>query len=151
MKTVKFLSLTLLLSVFCAGMTLAQQPGPRSGKVKATPEERGAKHVERMEKSLELTPEQVAKLRDLHSQFAKDREQDRVAAKENRQDMKAKMDAYDAQLKSILTPEQYQKYQDQRKNMKRGEGKHGKGNNNGDHQGKWDKEKKKPLTNGDNQ
>ena len=151
MKTVKFLTLTLLLSVFCAGMTLAQQPGKRSEKTNVTPGERVAKRVEMMEKSLDLTPEQVTKLQELQTQFAKDREQVRTAAKENRQEMKTKMDAYDTQLKSILTPEQYQKYQNQRKNMKRGEGHQGKWNKNGDHPGQWKKEQHQPRTNEDNQ
>ena len=39
--------------------------------------------------------------------------------------MKATMDAYNKELQSIMTPEQFQKYQEDSKNhMKRGEGEH---------------------------
>ena len=134
MRTVKVLSLTLLMVVVCVGMTFAQQQGQRrSEKVKTTQEERAAKRMEMMAKSLELTPEQVAKLQAIQEQFAK----------ENRQEMKAKREAYDAQVKSILTPEQYEKYQERHKNLKRGKINQGKWEKNGNHQGKWNKEKKK--------
>ena len=135
MRTVKFLSLTLLMSVFCTGMTFAkQQGGQKGGKTKATEEERVAQKVAKMKESLDLTPEQVAKIQELQMQLAKDQEQARAAAKENRrQDMKAKKDAYDAQLKAILTPEQYQKYQSQqhKENKKKDGALQGKRNKKG--------------------
>ena len=151
MKTVKILSLTLFMSIFCVGMSFAQQQGQKGQKTKETSEERASKRVEMMKKTLDLTPDQVTKLQAIQTQFAKDREQ----AKENRQDMKAKREAYDAQVKSILTPEQYQKYQDQRKDRKKNGGKHGKWNKDNkdnsqqgkcnkdgkNHQGKQDKKK----------
>ena len=138
MKTVKILSLTLFMSIFCVGMSFAQQQNQRGQKAKATSEERASKRLEMMKKTLDLTPDQVTKLQAIQTQFARDREQ----AKENRQDMKAKREAYDAQVKSILTPEQYQKYQDQRKDRKKDGGKHGKWNKDSkDHQGKRDKKK----------
>ena len=131
MKTVKIVSLTLLMSIFCAGISFAQQQGQQEQKVKPTPEERAAKRVEMMKESLNLTPEQVAKLQPVQTQFAKDQERTRKAAKENQKEMKAQKEAYDAQLKSILTPEQYQKYQEQHKDTRRDGGKQGKGNKGG--------------------
>ena len=128
MKTVKILSLTLLMSIFCAGTSFAQQRGHRgqqakpTSEVRATPEERAAKRVEMMKESLNLTPDQVAKLQPVQTQFAKDQARIRNAAKENQKEMKANREAYDAQLKSILTPEQYQKLQEQRKDIKKGRG-----------------------------
>jgi Spy/CpxP family protein refolding chaperone len=153
MKTVKILSLTLLMSVFCAGMTFAQQQGQRTQRTKAnseeraskqTAEERASKQVEMMKKSLNLTSEQVTKMQALQTQFNKDQEQSRTASKDNHQDMKAKRDAYDSQVKSILTPEQYQKYQDQRANMTKKGDQQGKENREAkdDHKGKWSKDKK---------
>lgn len=133
MRTVKFLSLTLLMSIFCTGMTFAQQHGQKNGKAKATSEERSAQKVERMKESLDLTPDQVTKLQELQTQFAKDQEQARAAAKENLQDMKAKKEAFDAELKSILTPEQYQKYKDQQRKDKKKDGQQGKRGKKGDH------------------
>jgi hypothetical protein len=61
--------------------------------------------------------------------LAKERKQSR---EESRQKMKAQREAYDAQLKTILTPEQYQKLQAQRKEIKK-DGKRG---------GKWNKDGK---------
>ena len=137
MKTVKILSLTLLMSIFCAGISFAQQQGQRGQKPTGTPEERAAKRVEMMKKSLDLTPAQVTKLQPVMTQFAKEK----AAAKDNPQEMKAKKAAYDAQLKSILTPAQYQKYQEQRKEMKKGGNQHGKCTK-GNHQGKQGGNKK---------
>ena len=166
MKTVKILSLTLLMSVFCAGMTFAQQQDQnhnrqqkeqrdRDGQKatqkqgqqsKATAEERASKQVEMMKKSLDLNNDQVSKLQAVQTQFIKDQDQARTSKKgnSNQQDLKAKREAYDSQVKSILTPEQYQKYQD----MKKGGAKKGQGqkrvnkDGNQDNQGKWSKEKR---------
>jgi len=149
MKTVKILSMTLLMSILCAGMTFSQQQGQKVQKTKATAEERASKQVEMMKKSLDLTPEQARKLQSVQTQFNKNQEQALAAAKGNRQDMKAQRDAYDNQVKSILTPEQYQKYQDQRATMKKGNAHQGKGNReckqqtNGNRKGKWSKGDKK--------
>ena len=43
----------------------------------------------------------------------------REEIKAKRERMKAKMEAYEAQLKTIFTPEQYQQYQEQRKNIRK--------------------------------
>ena len=142
MKTVKILSLTLLMSILFAGTSFAQQRGQRdqqarpTSETRATPEERAARRVEMMKESLNLTPDQVTKIQALQTQRAKDQQN-------AHKDMQAKREAYDAQLKSILTPEQYQKLQEQRKDMRSG-GKQGKGNRGGqqsksgkgNHQGK---------------
>ena len=144
MKTVKFLSMTLLMSMLCAGMTYAQQqaqPGQpkmhgqnRQKAANVTPEQRATRQVEAMKQTLNLTPDQVTKLQDVQTKFAKDQEQLRASKQGARQDMKAKMDAYNSQVKSILTPEQYQKYQDMHKSgMKKG------GQGKGFKKGNWNK------------
>jgi hypothetical protein len=133
MKTVKILSMTLLMSILCVGMAFAQQQakGQQAPRAKATPEERAAKQVERMQKTYNLSSEQVNRLKAVQTQFAKEQEQTTAGVKGNREDMKAKAEAYDAQVKSILTPEQYQKYQDDRKNMmKNAEGQKNKAEGN---------------------
>ncbi len=120
MERIKILSLALLMSVFCAGTLLAQQDNKqvqKTQRVKITSEERTAKRMEKMKKTLNLTPEQAAKLQTAQIQFANEKKQIR---EESRQKMKARREAYDAQLKTILTPEQYQKLQGQRKGMKNG-------------------------------
>ena len=158
MKTVKILSLTLVMSICCAGMTFAQQQNQnhqneqrnaqrkeqrasqQGQTAKATAEERATKEVEMMKKSLNLNSDQVTKMQAVQTQFNKDQEQARTSKKGTQQDMKAKRDAYDSQVKSILTPEQYQKYQD----MKKGGAKKGqdKGNVKKGDNGQWKKDKK---------
>jgi len=145
MKTVKILSLTLLMSVFCVGMTFAQQdqkatqPSTQKAhkavqanaqKVKETAEERATKQVDKMKTTLNLTPDQVTRMQGVQTQFVKD--QEALAAKKGTgtaatkaADMKAKREAYDSQVKSILTPDQYTKYQEQCKNAKKGVAKKG--------------------------
>jgi len=155
MKTIRILSLTLVMSIFYTGISFAHQQDQKGQKGKATSEERASRRIETMKKSLGLIPDQVTKLEAIQAKFAKDREQARTTAKNHRQDMKAKMEAYNTQVKSILTPEQYQKYQDQRKEMRKGGDKHGRWNKDNkdgsqqgkcnkdgnNHQGKWDKKK----------
>ena len=142
METIKILSLTLLMSIFCAGTSFAQQHDQKGQRTKMTSEERASKRLEKMKETLNLTPDQVTKLQTAQTQFAKDREQ---VQKDHRQNMKTKMEAYDAKVKTILTPEQYQKYQDQHKEMRKGGDQRGKWNKDGkggDRQGKWNKDGK---------
>lgn len=144
MKTVKIVSLTLLMSVFCAGMSFAH--GQKGQRTKGAPEERDSKKIEMMKESLDLTPDQVTKLQAVQEQFAKEREQ---ASEKKQQDMKAQKEAYDAQVKSILTPEQYQKYQAQCKEMKKGDdGKRSKNDKGGDKQDKGGKSSNKSQVKG---
>jgi len=140
MERIKILSLTLIMSIFCAGTSFAQKSDKqvqKNQRTQMTPEERAAKRAERMKETLNLTPEQAAKLQTAQTQFAKEKKQIR---EESHQKMKAQREAYDAQLKTILTPEQYQKLQAQRKEMKKG-GKRG---------GKWNKDGKTGNRDGKN-
>jgi len=144
MKTVKILSLTFLMSIFCVSMTFAQQQqerrapqqreqkaAPQKGQqAKATAEERASKQVDMMKKDLNLSNEQVTKLQTVQTQFIKEQDQARTSKKGTQQDFKSKKDAYDSQVKSILTPEQYQKWQAQHSNAKKGDAKKGPGKEN---------------------
>jgi|GEM_PF-1128615 len=142
--------LTFLMSTLCTALSYAQQ----DQRPKATPEERGAKRLEMMKQSLNLTDEQVAKLQEVHKQLFGDMKQvrgrdeanreetkakkdaDSEEMKAKREEMKAKMEAYDEQLKTILTPEQYQKYQEQRKEMQKNSDKKMQKGGHGEHQKK---------------
>ena len=106
---------TFLMSVFCVTLSYAQQ----GEKSKRAPEERAAKRIEMMKKSLGLTDEQAAKVQEAQKQLFEDMKQIRAKGEGNREEMKTKRDAFEAQLKTILTSEQYQKFQDQRKNMRK--------------------------------
>lgn len=109
MKTTKILTLTLLMSIFCVASSNAQkEQKPKASK------ERTENRMEMMKKSLDLTDEQVAKLESVRKKMSEDMKQSQDKDKANREEMKVKMAAYDAQVKTILTPEQYQKYQEQK-------------------------------------
>ncbi|MCL2598213.1 MAG: hypothetical protein FWD66_11320 [Paludibacter sp.] len=132
MKTTKILMATFLMSIFCVALSYGQQ----DQKTKMTPEARAAKRIEKMKTSLNLTDEQVTKVQAAQAQLVSDMKQVRDKSQANRDEMKAKRDAYDAQMKTILTQEQYQKYQEQRKDMqnnmrqrmqKRNQGEHSRG------------------------
>jgi len=145
---------TFLMSMFCATLSYAQQDQQaqkpkqtreqkaaakqnREWKATAnqqTPEQRAEKRIEKMKQSLNLTDEQTAKVRDAQKQWYDNTKQNRESSKANRDDMKAKREAYDSQLKTILTPEQYQKYQEQGKNMQKGQMKKWRKGSQGDFQ-----------------
>lgn len=101
---------TLALAV---GMSLMAQD-VNAGKDKKTPEERAAKRTEQMTKDLGLSSEQVAKVNTINLNFARYSSDVEAAGKgadvEGRtKALKAKRDA---ELKAVLTPEQYTKYEE---------------------------------------
>ena len=101
---------TLALAV---GMSLMAQDAS-AGKDKKTPEERAAKRTEQMSKDLGLSSEQVAKVNTINLNFARYSSDVEAAGKgadvEGRtKALKAKRDA---ELKAVLTPEQYTKYEE---------------------------------------
>jgi hypothetical protein len=113
MKTAKVIVLSMLFSTFCVGTLLAQTPDKSF-----TPEDRAAKATEHLKKTLNLTDDQASKVKALNAQFWNDQVQFRKAQREARENEKAKMQAHQNDLKQILTPEQFQKYQDIQKRMR---------------------------------
>lgn len=96
-----------------AGIGLMAQDAD-AGKDKKTPEERAAKRTEQMTKDLGLSSEQVAKVNTINLNFARYSSDVEAAGKgadvEGRtKALKAKRDA---ELKAVLTPEQYTKYEE---------------------------------------
>ena len=110
MKTKKVLAFTLLFAAFSVVAIFAQRPN-------FTPEQRAKALTERMKKQLNLNDDQVAKLEALNLQFV----QEQVKARESASDVRAEMGAafkkHNAALKEILTPDQFQKWQEARKAM----------------------------------
>ncbi|GAB2475045.1 hypothetical protein GCM10011375_23790 [Hymenobacter qilianensis] len=92
------------------------QRGKKSAdqRTKKTPEQRAEARAANLSKSLGLNAEQTEKVRQLHLTHVK--EMDAVRAKdiENHQKGKATRDRHEAQLKTILTADQYAKYEQQR-------------------------------------
>jgi periplasmic protein CpxP/Spy len=103
-----------LLVLFTVAITsvnmMAQEPQDNNGP-KRTPEERAAKMTERMTKELVLTTDQQTKMKVLILKHEQERE---ARMKEE----KVRMDKKDAEIKAILTPEQYFKFQQKKNEMK---------------------------------
>lgn len=117
----------MLISVFTVSL-YAQDRGEK----KISPEERAVKQTERMTKHLELNADQQAKVKAIHVKYNKEMkakgEEARTKAKKDKEtrraEMKKKHEAKEAELKSVLTPEQYEKWQIKQKDNKKGERKH---------------------------
>lgn len=118
-----FVTLTLGL----AAVAFAQEQ-PKTEKQPFTLEQRKQmqqKHLDKMQKDLNLTPEQVQKIKvmqDKHfSEMDAAREKNMEKRKQQMEDIKAKKNEHEAEMKKILTPEQFQKWQQQRdENIKKG-------------------------------
>lgn len=110
MKTKRVLAFTLLFAAFSVVAIFAQRPN-------FTPEQRAKAMTERMKKQLNLNDDQVAKLETLNLQFVQEQMKAREAGGDVRADMRAAADKHDAALKGILTPDQFQKWQEARKAM----------------------------------
>lgn len=109
MKKILFLATAFLM--FLAVSVNAQQRGPRE---KMTPEQQATRMVERLNTELKLTDQQQTDLKTWFAESFKKRSEAFQKNKENREDMRAQMqkdrEATDAQLKKILTAEQYKTY-----------------------------------------
>ncbi len=74
----------------------------------------GEKHVQKLKTELQLSDEQTAKvqaaMQKRGAQMEAIKEGGKKGKKENRDKMKTAMDECDAEMKTILTPEQYAKF-----------------------------------------
>jgi predicted AAA+ superfamily ATPase len=77
-------------------------------------EKKQQEHLDKMSKDLNLSKDQVKKIKDLQDKqmadMQKNMQQREVERKANMEEMKKKQDAHAAEMKKILTPEQYQKW-----------------------------------------
>ena len=118
----------LVMALMCVGMTAFAQENMegRGGRGGMDPAKRTEMQAQKMQKDLGLNDGQVAKLKEVLNQQAQAREAKRAEMEKlrasgqkpteaQRTEMREKMEtertAFDAQLKSILTPEQYTKWQ----------------------------------------
>ena len=107
MKKLVFLATTLLM--FLAITVNAQQRGPRE---RMTPEQQATRTVERLTTELKLTDKQQADLKKWYTESFKKREEAMQKNRDNRE-------AADAELKKVLTEEQYKTYKaNEEKRMK---------------------------------
>ena len=108
----KNLMRNLLVVFLCLlGMNLSAQESGGESKVKKTPEQKAAHRTEEMTKDLGLTTEQVPRVRTINLTYAhalaevKDM-QDKEVRKQRSKELRNKRDA---DLKAVLTTEQYTK------------------------------------------
>lgn len=106
----------LLVVLFASLMAFAvtAQPSPK-GKGQKTPEERAKKQTELMKQELKLTDAQAAQVDKINIKYAieKDKLEQEMKAKK-----KAMYDQKNAELKAVLTPEQFpllEQYREKRK------------------------------------
>lgn len=74
------------------------------------------KHMAEMQKDLNLSPNQVSQIQALHNKNKADRQ---VMREAKMKEMQAKRDQNDAEMKKILSPEQYAKWQVKKTEMKK--------------------------------
>lgn len=117
----------LVLAIACIGIgswamaqqTTTQDRETRRAEMQQKMQQKEQEHLAQMQKDLNLTTSQVAQVKALQEKRKAEMKADFVKNKEARQarmeEMKAKRAQMDADMKKILTPEQYDKWQADRK------------------------------------
>lgn len=117
----------LVLAIAFIGMgnfAMAQQTNPqdkeaRKAEMQQKRQQKEQEHLSQMQKDLNLNQSQVAQIKDLHEKRKAEMKADFEKNKDNRQakmdERKAKRAQMDADMKQILTPQQYDKWQADRK------------------------------------
>lgn len=104
----------ILSAAFIALGTLAFAQ-KNDGDRKAKFEEKRTERLAQLKSELNLTDAQVAQIKVLQDKKMETRKAEMQVEKADRQkEMKAKMDQNDKDMKSILTPEQYKKWQEKK-------------------------------------
>jgi Spy/CpxP family protein refolding chaperone len=104
MKTKKLLA--TLFALMMAFSLAAQGPAKGQCKKSKTPEEKAQRQSEWMKRDLGLTEKQAAEIEKINLTYAIEAEKMRQEMKEKR---KVQVDNKNAELKKVLTPEQYTK------------------------------------------
>lgn len=111
MKKIVFLITAVLMSL---SMILHAQP--RDPQHKVTPEQRAAQMVERLHKELTLTEKQQEELKTWFTRSFTQQKEEFDKNRSNREAMRQfrekQRKANDAELKKVLTAEQYKKYEE---------------------------------------
>lgn len=119
-----------LMAILLMGGVVMAQDSRRGDKKDVTPEVRAQRMTDRMVKEYSLNEKQAKELQaanlELVKQMQVNKEQAKAEKRQKREDMKSMRDAREAQLKKILTTDQYTAYQ--KKQAEREKGMKGKGN-----------------------
>lgn len=125
----------LVLSVALVAMgtfAMAQQNQRMQKKDPAKMEQKRADHMKQMQMDLNLSQAQVSKIKVLQDQRMAERKENapqmQAERKAKMDQMKAKRDQNEAEMKNILTPAQYQKWEAMKKERMQERGKMMKGN-----------------------
>lgn len=108
------------LALGLATITFAQQTPQKQNweQRKAEMQQKQQAHLDKMQKDLNLSEDQVKKVKALQDKRFAEMENQRAAKieqkKQKMQEMKAKKESHEAEMKNILTPEQYKKWETQR-------------------------------------
>jgi Spy/CpxP family protein refolding chaperone len=121
-RTISIGLTALALALCAAAPALAQSQMDKMDKLKnTTPEERATAQTEMMKSKLSLTPEQTPKVAEINLKYAK--EMDPIIKSSERPFRKAREmrdinGRKEAELKQVFTPEQFQKYQADKEEMR---------------------------------
>lgn len=126
MKTpLKSLMLALLIAATCPAIAQTTPPTPPA----AMPQDGYQRHhmspeqrTERMTKALDLSPEQVSSVSEINNRFAEQMSalREPEEARKARQEAARKlMTQHDAELRAVLNDAQYEKWEQQRRDMKK--------------------------------
>ena len=140
--------IVLILTVALMSITVMNAQPPRRHEM--NPEQMVAKRVERLDKALSLTEEQKAEITKIYTEemqampkhpekMEKGQRPDESSMKAHGEAMKARRDATNAKIESLLTPEQAAKFAE----IKDHEGKRGHGKN-GPKGPRWGDDRKSP-------
>ncbi len=108
------------LALGLATITFAQQTLQKQNweQRKIEMQQKQQEHLDKMQKDLNLSADQIKKIKVLQDKRFAEMETQRAKKMDDRkqkiQEMQAKKVAHDAEMKNILTPEQYQKWEKQR-------------------------------------
>lgn len=124
-KFIKMKKLVLSAAMLAMGtFAMAQQSQKMQKMDPVKMEQKRADHMKQMQADLNLTDAQVTKLKALHDQKMKERKENapqiQAERKAKMEQMKAKREQHSAEIKNILTPEQYQKWESARKEKMQG-------------------------------
>ena len=103
----------LMMAAVLAVMTLGAQAQDKAHEKKSATE-RAAVRTERMAKELGLSADQQARVKELNLRYAKEAEvrhaDDQAKREVRHKEMRSRKEAYDAELKGMVSDEQYVKW-----------------------------------------
>ena len=132
-KFIKMKKLVLSVALVAVGTFAMAQQNQRMQKMDpAKMEQKRADHMKQMQIDLNLSEAQVTKIKVLQDQRMAERKENapqmQTERKARMDQMKAKRDQNEAEMKNILTPAQYQKWEAMKKERMQERGKMMKGN-----------------------